>query len=89
MLKTALLIIAISVVGCESLPPAPEVVQYGVHADVEPPGFYGVNNKTKERVYRRFTDPRMKAGQCLDAKDYKEMQAWVKQVKEIAEKRCK
>jgi hypothetical protein len=87
MLKIALLTIAIS--GCASLPPVPEVVQYGIHANVEPPGFYGVNNKSKERVYRRFSDPRMKAGQCLDAKDYKEMQEWVKEVKEIAEQRCK
>jgi hypothetical protein len=89
MLKPALLIIAISVVGCESLPPTPEVVQYGIYADVEPPGFYGVNNKTKERTYRRFIDPKMKAGQCLDAKDYKEMQDWVKKVKQISEERCK
>lgn len=89
MRKKILLLIAISLCGCESLPPVPQHIQFGVHADIMPPGFYGVNSETKEKVYRSFNDPKMKAGQCLDVEDYKKMQEWVKTVKEIAEGRCK
>lgn len=71
MRKSVLLIILILSGGCETLPPVPEFVQYGIHADVQPPGFYGVNNKTKARVYRPFDDPAMKGGQCTDAAGYK------------------
>lgn len=87
-LKSALLITVISAFGCQWLPKVPQHTQYGIYGDVNPPGFYGVNNETEERVYRSFADPRMKGGQCLDSKDYKKMQQWIKQVKEQAEKHC-
>jgi len=88
MHKKALLIIAISMSACASLPDLPEVVQYGVHANVKPPGFYGINSKTKVRSFRKFNDPVMKAGQCLSASDYQKMQNWVKQVEQIAKEKC-
>ncbi len=90
MLKTALSIIAISLIGCGTLiPKIPRHTQYGIHADINPPGFYGVDNETKERKHKLFSDPSMKGGQCLDNKDYKALQAWVKVVKEIGETHCK
>lgn len=76
-------------VACSGLPKVPGHVQYGVHADINPPGFYGVHNETKDQVYRKFDDPAMKAGQCLSADDYKAMQAWIKTVKDIVESECK
>jgi hypothetical protein len=60
-----------------------------VHADVSPPGFYGVNNKTKKRTYRPLNDPHMKGAQCLAAGDYKAAENWTQQVIEIANRRCK
>lgn len=88
MLKKALLTIAISLSACSSLPPFPEHTQYGVHADISPSGFYGVNSKTKAKVFRGFQDPSMKGAQCVDLRDYRKIQNWIKQVKEIAEQKC-
>lgn len=89
MRKSVLFAIAISLSGCAQLPKVPRHVQYGTHADVNPPGFYGVDNESSERVYRTFQDPHMKAAQCLSVDDYRSFQAWVSQVKEIAEQRCR
>ena len=87
-LKTSLSFLILT--GCGSqVPDFPEVVQYGVHADVARPGFYGVNNKTGERVYKALDDPSMNGAQCLDLKDYSSSESWVQSVKEIAQKRCK
>lgn len=88
MRKLVLLTIAISIQACAGLPEVPEIVQYGVHANIKPPGFYGVNNKSKVRSYRKFNDPIMKAAQCLSSQDYKKMQEWVKQVEQIAKEKC-
>jgi hypothetical protein len=87
MRKIALLTILIS--GCATLEPAPRHVQYGIHADVNPPGFYGVDSETHERVYRAFDDPFMKAGQALSAPDYQAFQRYIDYLKREAEKRCK
>jgi hypothetical protein len=89
MLKNVLLVIVINVAGCASLPPVPEVVQYGVHADVNPPGFYGVNNKTGARDHNDFFDPEMKGAQCVTNDGYRKYEAWVQQIIEIAEQRCR
>lgn len=90
MRKLTLLITSLSLAACGSqLPKAPHHVQYGVHANVSPPGFYGVDNQTKERVFRAFDDRNMKGAQCLTAQDYKEWADWVRAVKQIAERRCK
>jgi hypothetical protein len=88
-LKIALCAISLSLPACNSLPPFPEVVQYGYHADVPRPGFYGVNNKTHARTFRAPDDPKMKGAQCLEIDDYKKSEDWVRQVKELAETRCK
>ncbi len=71
------------------LPEQPEVIQYGVHANVEPPGFYGVNNKTEAHTYRPFQHPDMKAAQCLSADDYKKEEEWLSAVEQIALDRCR
>lgn len=85
-LKILSLVIILS--ACSSLPPFPEVVQYGVHADINPPGFYGVNNKTKAHVYKTLDDPSMKGAQCLNVDDYKASEEWISAVKQEAERRC-
>ncbi len=87
-LKTVLSICLLSLSACNHLPPVPRHVQYGVHADVSTPGFFGVDNESGGRVHRRFSDPHMKAAQCLSADDYKALSAWVQNVVEIAKKRC-
>ncbi len=86
-LKNALLTIFLS--GCASLPPFPEVTQFGVLADVKPPGFYGINSKTHARYFKTFSDPSMKGAQCLSPADYSASEAWVAAVKQIAETRCR
>lgn len=88
-LSKILISLCLVLVACESLPPKPEIVQYGVFPDVNPPGFYGVNNKTNQRVYRPFSDMRMKGGQCVDRRDYQELVDYAKTVEEIARARCK
>lgn len=88
MLKSALLVLSVSVCACGSLPPFPEVTQYSVHADVPRPGFYGINNRTNARVYRRFDDPKMKGAQVLDANDYRKSESWIDEIERIAQERC-
>lgn len=86
--KKAFLIICLNI-SCASLPPAPEVVQYGIYNNVQPSGLYGVNTKTGAKSYRQFEDPRIKGAQCLVRQDFKAMQDWISELKKIAEKRCK
>lgn len=89
MLKNVLLTVSLaSAIACQQVPEFPEIVQYGVHSDVEPAGFYGVNNKTKERVYRPFTDPAMKGAQCMSLEDYRKSEAWAEALVELAKQRC-
>lgn len=90
MRKIVSLVILISAsVACSVIPPVPQHDQYGIHADVNPPGFYGVNNETHAQTYRPFNDPVMKGGQALSAKDYASFQQWIESVKQIADQRCR
>jgi hypothetical protein len=91
MLKKKLLIIlTLSLAGCGTqLPAAPKHVQYGAYASVNPPGFYGVDSASKERVYRPFNDPVMSGAQCLTTHDYAQWAAWIESVKRIAKEKCK
>lgn len=88
MLKKALTTIALSLSACESLPKFPEVVQYGAHADIKPPGYYGVDSDTGAKFYKPFTDPSMKGAQCLSPEDYKKSEDWVQSIVEIAKQHC-
>lgn len=89
MLKKILLIIFLSLIGCANLPESPEVVQYGIYPDVNPPGLYGVNSKTQSKSYKSFNDISIKGAQCLMKNDYKAMQRWISELEKIAAKRCK
>lgn len=90
MLKSALLITSLSLTACGTqLPSAPRHVLYGSYSQVEPPGFYGVDSASKERVYRPFNDPVMRGAQCLTTKDFAAWAAWVEAVKKIAKDKCK
>lgn len=87
MLKMKLLAISlISLVGCASLPPFPEVWQcaYSIKYDK----FRCVNTVTHKKINLTRDNPRMEAAQCLSADDYKQSEAWVRQVIEIAKKKC-
>jgi hypothetical protein len=89
MRRSVLLALSLSsFFGCASVPEFPEITQHSVHADVSPPGFYGVNNKTNARTFKQFDDPSMKGAQCLSADDYRASEAWVEQVIELAKQRC-
>lgn len=87
--KIKFLIILISAVACEVIPKAPERTQYGVYANVKPPGFYGTRSDTKAHVYKAFNDASMKGAQCIDVRDYKAMQTWIDSIKKIANERCR
>lgn len=90
MLKRALLITSLAVLSaCQSpFPKPPQHVQYGVHADIDPPGFYGVDSKTKQRFYKPFADGDMKGAQCLSAPDFERGQQHIKDVNDIIKNRC-
>lgn len=85
MLRKSLLIICLSLAGCKSVPERPEVVDCGIHADVEPPGFYCINSKTKEQIYIPFDHPSMKGGQALSAPDAKKHYSWVQSLVDMIE----
>lgn len=94
MRRIVLLTISLSLTACASgwpswAPKPPHGVQYGVHADVNPPGFYGVHTKTKARVYRPFDDPAMKGAQAVDADYYREGERWIKEVQKAVRNHCK
>ncbi|MGE3681943.1 MAG: hypothetical protein AB7G93_09470 [Bdellovibrionales bacterium] len=90
MLRSALLIAVSSLISCAGLniDPPPKYVQYGVHADISPSGFYGVDSQTSERVFRQFDDPAMKGAQCLSAADYMNVQAYITYLRQEAQRRC-
>ncbi len=86
MRKILLLITCLEIVGCASLPPFPEVWQcsYLPHFNK----FRCVNTKTKEKVNLKLDDGSMVGAQCMSLDDFKVTQDWIRQVKEIAEKKC-
>lgn len=86
MLKIVFL--AILIEACSIIPPAPEIVQYGVYQKTNPPGFYGVDSYNHQRFYHDFTDKEMNAAQCLTRQDYSSFQRWITNVKLIAQQRC-
>ena len=86
-LKSLLITIALILSGCLShVPKVPEHTKYGFHADIEPPGFYGVKSKDNSRDFKELGHPEMKGAQCLTAQDYKRMQRWLDSV--IEQARC-
>lgn len=95
-MRNAVLTIAIAIslflCGCKSLPGSPqepEYQQYGVHADFEPAGFYGVDRKTDEEIYKPFGDPSMKAAQCVSAEDEKKIIKFRADFRKWAIEHCK
>lgn len=88
MLKKILLVVTATSLGCSICPPAPEHFKCGIHADVDPPGFYCVNSKTGQQVYRPFDDPGMKAGQAVSGDDFVKLERWGKECQQIVETRC-
>lgn len=87
--KTLLATLLSLLLGCGSLPLQPDAIQYGVHADITPPGFYGTHNKTYTRVFKSFQAPEMKGAQCLSASDYKAYSAWIQSIEQMAFSRCR
>lgn len=87
-LKIALLTISLSLISCgDVVPEFPEVWQCQYNGS--PRAFYCVNSKTKARMKLDAGSSRMKGAQCLPADDYRQSEAWVQTVKEIAQQRCR
>ncbi len=76
---------AISLSGCASLPPFPEIYQCGFRESF---GFACVNTETGERERRSLKAPEMDGAQCMSLDDYRKSEEWVETVKEIAQRRC-
>lgn len=85
--KSVLLITCLSLSGCASLPPFPEIYQCAWNGT--PRAFYCVNTQTKARIKIEAQDPSMKAAQCVSADDFKKVQAWVSQVEQVANEKCR
>jgi hypothetical protein len=89
MRKIALIILTLNFLGCDQLPKdypkEPQVTYWGVFADLAdaPAGFYGPSEQ-----FREFTDPQMKASQCLTADDSKKAIEWSGKVKSFVIERC-
>lgn len=91
MLKNALLITSLSIfniASCDTAPKRPNTVEYGVHADLNQPGFYGFDPETDENVYRPFDDPFMKGAQAVSAGDYLKLKEWERKLKEWGSSHC-
>jgi hypothetical protein len=85
LLKRSFLIISLSLAGCKSVPEHPQVNDCSIHADINPPGFYCVDSKTKARSYLPFDHPSMKGGQALSAPDVKKHYSWIQALIEMIE----
>lgn len=81
-----LLIISLNV-ACAQLPDFPEVYQCVYLPSMNK--FRCVNTRTKAKISLRLDDPRMNKALCVSVDDYRKSEAWVSQVKQIAERRCK
>jgi hypothetical protein len=82
-----LLALLILLTGCGKLPAFPETLQCAYSHSNQL--FFCVNTKTKEKVRLRADDPWMKNAQCVSLDDYRAGQAWIQNLKNIAERRCK
>lgn len=87
MRSAALLITSLSLVGCGSLPPFPEIYQCAFYASQN--AFYCVNSSTKEEIKLPVDSPKMRGAQCMSLEDYRKSESWVQTVKQIAETRCR
>ena len=85
MLKSALLLISLSLISCAGLPDSPEVMQCGFFQVQEAPAqssFFCVSTKDKNVWEERaIDDPKMKGAQALSIDDYKKMQAYIADLK--------
>ena len=66
----------------KDFPKDPEVVRYGVHADLDPSGFYSSDD------FKDFIDPAMKGAQCVTAGDAKAVERYKASVKAFVIERC-
>jgi hypothetical protein len=89
--KSALLVTLLSLFGCASLPPFPEVNQCGYSNKFGK--FRCVNKKTGKSFNVRLDDPMIEGAQCLPTQDpqrsYSSAQAWIDSVVQIAHERCR
>lgn len=86
ILKTALLISALGLSACKRVADAPPVNLCQFNGD--PRAFYCINTHTKERMKLEADSPAMKSAQCLSARDYQTMQAYVDYLIDEARRRC-
>jgi hypothetical protein len=79
-------VLVLSLSGCRTIEDAPEyfLCQYNGN----PRAFFCVNSKTGARLKLPADSPRMKAAQCLNADDYREMQNYIDYLIEQAQTRC-
>lgn len=85
--KTPLFALFLSLSGCSSLPPFPEVWQCAYSVKFNK--FRCCNSNTKECANLKRDDTRMEAAQCLSADDYKASQEWLNSVIDLAQKHCR
>ena len=78
----------LSTMACAQLPKVPHHVQYGNYPQVNPPGFYGVDNESNAHIYKAWSDPDMVGAQCLTREDYKKWADWIQTIEQMAERRC-
>lgn len=88
MLKSVLLIISLSFLAAcgEEVPEPPGGYQFAYR--IKEKAFFGVHNKTGERLKLDRDDPLIENAQCMTAMTYLEFELWVDKLKELARKRC-
>lgn len=89
MLKLGLLTLNLSILGCQAVPPFPDVNQCALR----PEALYCVGTTNHERTIFKSGSPEFKDAQCLPVNDakksYQSAEAWAQNVKQIAEERCR
>jgi hypothetical protein len=82
-----IVLLAIFLNGCASLPPFPEIWQCAFRKDKD--AFYCQNTKTNQQLKIPLTAPSMKGAQCVNTKDFLSVQSWIRSVEQIAKERCR
>lgn len=84
-LKSALLIMSLSLLSCATVPDRPLLWQFTLkNKDVAKPGFYYVDPISNDRIFRPFTDPEMDSAQCLSIEDQKRKDNYDRQMRKAA-----
>jgi hypothetical protein len=87
LIRVKMILLAISLASCESLPAFPEIEQSGYSYKYKK--FRACDTTTHKCRDIPLSDPSMEGAQCLSPEAYKKSEAWIQSVIDIANTHCR